>query len=314
MRKGITKFDRNGQTGVKQGLCDGIEAEYCPNSLARDYGEGAHPFFGLVLHDAEDDCILRTVRSIKAAIGAEGLDLRVCCAHGVENEIEKMETLLSHGAAGLFFIPKQFTKDHAEFIRGLEAPAIVIFHKTDSEGIPCVAFDHYKLAKEATMRLIELNHRELAFIGGPLNDSNASERQKGFLDALQESGQREDYDLIRNGNGQAEDGYTQMESILEAKKKISAVITDNDELALGAIQCLKDYGIEVPDAVSVFSLNNGEKAENAEVPISGVECSYSALGQAAADLLLNLSASKDYPFEKQTIPYTIHLRKSVAKV
>ena len=96
-------------------------------------------------------------------------------------------------------------------------------------------------------------------------------------------------------------------------KKITAIVAVNDGMAIGAMNCLLDADVKIPEDISVLALDDTVLAKASRLKLSGVQYSYTALGEEGASLLLKQIESEEFRFEKIIIPYTIHLRESTTR-
>ncbi|WP_027417073.1 LacI family DNA-binding transcriptional regulator [Aneurinibacillus terranovensis] len=291
------------------------ETGYRPNVLARELAEKKTHLVGMIVHSMIGEGLPRTINGVNDVLQQHDFNLLISCSNGsFESEMKHFEIFRSKRVEGILFATREFKKEHSKIIKKLPIPVVVLLQKTSQEKIPYVAFDNYRFAKEATKRLFELGHSKFAFIGGPVNATNAIERQQGFVHALLESGLEVEEALIKNGDYTIEDGYWKMESLLSEKKELTAVVAVNDGMAIGAINCLQDHGVNVPDEISVLGLDDTVLAKALRLKLSGVHYSYTDLGKVGAEILLKQIESNELKFEKHLIPYTIHLRESVARV
>ncbi|WP_332692818.1 LacI family DNA-binding transcriptional regulator [Halalkalibacter lacteus] len=289
------------------------ETGYYPNVLARELAEKKTHLIGLIVHNMTGEGIPRTINGVNEVLEENQYNLLIACTNGnIESEMKHFEIFRSKRVEGILFATREFKEEHRDLIKKLPIPVVVLLQRTDQEQISYVAFDNYTFAKEATNKLISLGHKKIAFIGGPVTSVNANERQQGFMDALKENQLKVDNDLNRNGDFTIENGYCQMQEILSFNRDITAVIAVNDGMAIGAINCLQDHDIVVPEKVSVLGLDDTVLAKASRLKLSGVRYSYTDLGKKGAELILQQVESTEPFFEERLIPYTIYLRESVS--
>lgn len=289
------------------------ETGYYPNILARELAEKKTSLIGMIVHNMTGEGMPRAINGVSEVLIKRGYNLLIACTNGVfENEQKHFEIFRSKRVDGIIFATDKFLTAHEKMIKKLPIPVLSLLQVTEKENIPFVSFDNYRFAKEATQKLIELGHSKICFIGGPESSVNGLERFRGFTDALKEAGIKINKDLIINGNFHVEDSYHKMKVILDRNRDFTAVITINDGMAIGAINCLEKHNILVPDQVSVLGLDLTVLASTSRLKLSGVHYSYKTLGKKGAEILLNLIESEDTLFDKYIVPYDIYLRESVS--
>lgn len=137
-------------------------------------------------------------------------------------------------------------------------------------GIPSVDIDHEAAAFDAVTKLIQEGHRSIAMISGTLQDpANGYARYQGYKRALEQAGLpfREDY--VRVGNYKYESGIEEMQYFLNLPERPTAVFSATDEMAIGAIHCIQDAGLSVPEDVSVISVDNSRIVDGASASDDG---------------------------------------------
>lgn len=289
------------------------ETGYHPNILARELAEKKTYLVGMIVHDMTGEGMPRAINGVNSVLEKAGYNLLIACTNAsFENEQKQFEIFRSKRVEGIIFATNEFRNEHAEIIKKLPIPVISLLQDTEKANIPYVAFDNYQFAKDATQKLIDLGHSKIGFIGGPESSVNGLERFRGFIEALKESGVTVNEDLIVSGNFHIEDGYNKMKTILGQTRDFTAVLAVNDGMAIGAINCLQDHSIPVPEQVSVLALDDTVLAKASRIKLSGVHYSYTQLGEEGAKILLHMVENHKFAFEKCIVPYQINLRESVA--
>jgi DNA-binding LacI/PurR family transcriptional regulator len=109
----------------------------------------------------------------------------------------------------------------------------------------------------ATKQLLSLGRRRIAFIGDRSNSyPEFKDRHLGYVDALAAAGVSLDKNLEAPAVNQEASGHQAMQSILDAGESFDAVFAASDLIAIGAIKCLKQAGIHVPEDVSVVGFDD----------------------------------------------------------
>jgi len=106
-----------------------------------------------------------------------------------------------------------------------------------------------------TRHLIDAGHERIAYISGPLHLSTAKGRLKGFRECLEMAGFTEE-PLILHGDFQYDTGYSYAREIVDMEKGITCIYCSNDLMALGAMKCLFDLGLRVPEHIAVAGFDD----------------------------------------------------------
>jgi DNA-binding LacI/PurR family transcriptional regulator len=88
------------------------------------------------------------------------------------------------------------------------------------------------------------------------------DRLEGFRDAVTAAGLRwDDTYVLALSRNDREEAHRALASALDAGVPVDLVLCTSDELALGALDALRDGGLAVPDQVSVTGWDDGPQAE-----------------------------------------------------
>ncbi|MDV2684082.1 LacI family DNA-binding transcriptional regulator [Alkalihalophilus lindianensis] len=288
------------------------ETGYRPNVLARELAEKKTHLIGMIVHSLTGEGLPRAINGVNQVLDENGYNLLIACSEGsFANEKKHFELFRLKRVDGIIFATRQFKPEHAEWIKKLPIPVVVLLQDTQEQEIPFVAFDNKRFAKEATKTLLEQGHQAVAYLGGPENSVNSAERKSGVEEALGEVGLQLDRELIGQGNYLIESGYNEMEKIIQKGKRFDSVIAVNDGMAIGALNCLQDHGFNIPNDVSVLGLDDTVLTQASRLKLSGVHYSYTDLGRQGADMLLRQIGQEEISFEKIMIPFEVKLRETV---
>jgi DNA-binding LacI/PurR family transcriptional regulator len=160
-------------------------------------------------------------------------------------------------------------------------PTIVIKAEPDAAW-HTTAVDQRSGAMLAVRHLIELGHRSIAHLGGPLDWYDAREREQGWRDALEQA----DLPVIpaSNGDWTSDHGYEFGRSFEIGD--VTAVFASNDQMALGLIHGLAERGIRVPEDLSVVGFDDLPDSRHFLPPLTTVRQDFHALGALALQLII----------------------------
>ncbi len=104
-------------------------------------------------------------------------------------------------------------------------------------------------------------------------------------------------------------GYAAMETLFKSGKLPRAIFCAYDYLAIGAIRCILDHGLSVPEDIAVIGRNNISEAEYLNPPLSSLSSRQEVVCKTAADTIIKLLNSEVVE-SKITIHSKLYLRKS----
>jgi len=164
-------------------------------------------------------------------------------------------------------------------------PVMLIDETAEVPGTGYVDNDSYSGSLEAARHLIALGHREIGYIACGPQTSNHRDRFLAYKAALAEAGIGFDPARIvseASGHGTMETGFDAMRRLLSCGVPLTAVMTTNDEFALGALSAARSAGIRVPEELSVVGFDDNEFAAFTDPPLTTVRHESEQAGYLAA--------------------------------
>ncbi len=192
-------------------------------------------------------------------------------------------------------------------------------------GIPLVFLDAYfaqpdfnfilinntQGAYMATKYLIRKCHTQPGYLRSSYWISNFEARADGFYKAIREAGMSTSHSIVHRLSPSQEGAYEDMKEVLQDTKPASCYFADNDLIAIGAIQALKEAGYRIPEDVSVVGFDDISAAEYVSPPLTTVEVPKTYLGECAVARLVQIIEGHILQPVKVEIFTRLILRKSV---
>lgn len=201
--------------------------------------------------------------------------------------------------AGVIFIGSDIQRPLVDGIRKHGVPVILVDNEFAKNGeyIDAVVIDNVMGAKEAVSHLISLGHRRIGYLGGPRQAPSLREREIGFREAMRQAGIDVDETLVvfdedPNRFGSPA-GVSLAEKVLLNPNPPTAIFTDNDAVAFGAITTAQRLGFAVPDQLSVVGFDDISLSSYASPPLTTVRVPKEQMGAMAASRLLDMIVRKN---------------------
>jgi LacI family transcriptional regulator, repressor for deo operon, udp, cdd, tsx, nupC, and nupG len=162
-------------------------------------------------------------------------------------------------------------------------------------GFPRVGIDDADGAATAVRHLLLLGHRDIAMISGDPDDAfgraTTSARRAGFEATLAEAGIPPAEDRVVSEPWGVTGGKRAMEQLLARRRLPTAVFAESDEMALGALQTLRQAGLAVPGRVSLIGFDDHEMAPAGD--LTTIAQPVRRQGELAAGRLLAVLAGRE---------------------
>ncbi|MYL62161.1 substrate-binding domain-containing protein [Bacillus hwajinpoensis] len=165
-------------------------------------------------------------------------------------------------------------------------PVVLTSDFIDGLNVPTVAIDNISSSREAVEHLLQLGHRRVGMITGPLNSLLSRDRLKGYRQALLANEIEIESVLIQEGDHSYDSGYNQMNKFLALDDQPTAIFAANDSMAMGAIKAVKDQGHRVPEDVAVVGFDNIQFSEIFEPALTTIAQPLIEMGKRSMELLL----------------------------
>lgn len=161
-------------------------------------------------------------------------------------------------------------------------PLIVVEGDLSGRGLS-VGVDQVDGARQATQHLIELGHRDIAHVAGPLNWTEAKGRCTGYEQAMRDAGlaPRQPWE----GDWTPARGY-EIGRELARKNDTTAVFVANDQMAIGVLHALAEARLSVPGDISVVGFDDIPEAGYLNPALTTIRQDFQAIGQRAIDLVI----------------------------
>jgi LacI family transcriptional regulator, galactose operon repressor len=177
------------------------------------------------------------------------------------------------------------------------APEYLLHH--DLSSVPVVFVDRYYRdvradtvcadnadgSFQAVRHLLDLGHRRIAIITGPLQLVNARLRLEGYKRALAADHIQVEDTLIREGKYDSESGLEQTQALLHLKNRPTAVFVSNAPMTIGCLRALRENNVRCPGEIALISFDDAEWFELSHPSVSGVAQNAYQLGAAAGKIL-----------------------------
>lgn len=273
------------------------EMGYTRSPLASGLRTGRSFTIGVIIPDLSNPMFPPIVRGIERTLEAEGyIAILADSDNSQKSERAIFDSMKSRRIDGLILATAHIEDPIVEDCIEEQLPVVLVNRTIDTHDVSEVINNDELGIQLAVSHLIELGHKQIAFLGGPQNTSTGRDRYRAFRN-LADNGQFElDPDLCASCTAFTEAaGHTSMLGILDCNKPFSAVVAANDLLALGCYDALEERGMSCPGDVSVTGFNNMPFVDRFSPPLTSLHIPHDELGVRAANLLLAEIRDSDAP-------------------
>lgn len=259
------------------------ELGYRPNGVARDLKRKVKTgIICMFVDDLGGPFYSEVLRGVQEVAICNNYNL-IACSHRMTEKF-----LSERRVDGAIVLSPNIPDDILLKTAGPQFPIVVMDRELECEHIYNVLIDNFNGAFQAVKYLIDLGHRKIAYISGPLVSYDNKKRLEGYKQALEENDIKFNPNLIIQGRFTEEGGYEAMKLFLlnsNITNQIDAIFSGNDEMAIGAIRALSEKGIRVPEDISIVGYDDIRLASYIQPPLTTVSHYKYEWGTMAASLV-----------------------------
>ena len=177
-------------------------------------------------------------------------------------------------------------------------PIAVINNQNEHLNVDAVELDNSKLGRIMARHLLDLGHKQVAYIAPPLTvrQKQRSKRVEGFLKEFQEAGLGDNV-VIKAADEQIDKdlpgidseyriGYDLTRELLRERTDLTAIVGLNDMIAFGILDALYEEKYKVPGDMSVMGCDNTLFARMHHIALTTVEHFVIHKGRDACDIIM----------------------------
>ena len=174
-------------------------------------------------------------------------------------------------------------------LQSLRVPLVLVENHILNQKIPAVLGDNFVAGYTIMRYVIDCGHKAIAILKGPTKYSSLVHRLLGMYAAVGEAGLVIPREWMpKPVSGHPHKGYMQMLEILRLPQRPTAVVAISDKTALGAMEAIKEYGLRIPDDISIVSIDDISESAYTRPPLTTMRIPKYEMGVVAFNKLHRL--------------------------
>lgn len=289
-----------------------LDLRYVPHAAARNLASRKTRLVGLLLNNLHNDFFIALLNGIEPVVRKKEHNLIIATYH-FDSRNAMPPPVGPHNTDGMLVFSDGLTDEDLLALHSTGFP-IVLVHRLPPNGIniPSVTIENTKVTAELINHLITGHgRRRILFLRGPAKQEDSDLRELGYRSALAANGIQVDESLFLHGEFERDFAYQAMNEFIDqnGRNAFDAVFTGDDDAAIGVLKSLREYGIRVPDDVSVAGFDDLGFAQFLNPPLTTVSAPTALIGQAATERLFGLLENRQTD-EVTIMPANIIYRRS----
>jgi len=186
-----------------------------------------------------------------------------------------------------------------ELLKQNSTPVFLLNCYSDDLSFPAVIPSEIAAGHKATLELVKAGHTRIGVVTGEIFMECASGRLRGYRNALADADLPFDEELIIEGNWLPSSGYDATLKLMSLNSPPTAIFCQNDRMAIGCYEALKESGLHIPQDVSVIGFDDDETARHLSPPLTTMNLADRAMGRWVIDQLFHGRGGNDrHPLTK----------------
>ncbi|PUA28019.1 MAG: LacI family transcriptional regulator [Cellvibrio sp. 79] len=284
------------------------EVGYRPNMLARNFRSARAYAVVVLVPDIANPFYSLFIRALEDRAHQKGYAVLLGDTRGTpERELEYIRRVETRLADGIVQLRPSSEKSQNNI--PADVPCVNACGCEYTTG-PAIRIDNRGAAKSMVNYLISLGHKRIGVISGLKDNPHAIDRLEGYKEAIAEAGIPFEKDLIAEGDFTMWSGLNAAFQFCNMKNRPTAIFSMNDEMAIGAMQTLKNQGIRIPEDISVTGFDDIAYAKYSDPSLTTISQPAEEMGKMAMDMLLKVIEGEPLSQRECVLPTEFIIRKS----
>ena len=288
------------------------ELGYQVNPIARSLKTSRSETVGVLVPDITNPLFPPIVRGIEDELAASGYTALTANTDNDPTRTASNFAVMQARQVDGFIVATALREDPLlEDAAARGVPMVLVNRTTEHVEVSAVSGDDASGVARTVDHLVELGHRDIAHIAGPLDVSTGVLREQAFRTAMRRHGLSEDRIVVATAYSEPA-GRTAMLQLLAEERPPTAVVAGNDLLAIGCYDALEESGLSCPEDISVAGFNDMPFVAHLRPPLTSVHVPQYELGVEAARLLLDRLGGRTATPRVVMLPVSLVIRGSTA--
>jgi len=291
------------------------ELAYRPNSIAQSLASSCSNSIGVMVSELNGPFFGQMMAGIEKELREAGKHVIITTGQSNEDEEKKgIEFLLSRNCDALIVHIEALSDEYLRELNKSDTPVYFISRTIEGLQENCINLNNELGGYLATQVIIEQGHKQIAYIAGPQFKTDSQDRLLGHKRALKENNIVFNPALYFEGDFKYTGGRNGIKSLLKNKTIFSALVCASDEMASGAMTFAREYGIELPEELSIVGFDNIIFSQHLYPKLTTVDYPVFEMGQMAAKLVLKNVYHQNKIHIKHFFEPTLITRDSVRSI
>ncbi|MGI5118617.1 LacI family DNA-binding transcriptional regulator [Marinactinospora thermotolerans] len=298
---GAVSYALNGRPGVSAPtrariLAIAAEMGWAPSTAARALSEGRVGAIGLIVDRPAqvlgvEPFFMQLISGVQSELALSGTALLFQVCEDIETEIATYRRWSAERRVdGVLLLDLRVDDVRVSAVTELGLPAIVVGGPEGAGGLACLYSDDGAAMREVVQYLRALGHRRIVRVAGPAEFAHTASRSAAFVAAAEEFGV-ETAEIVHT-DYTGEGGTTATRRLLAARERPTALVYDNDLMAVAGLGVAQEMGVAVPADLSVVAWDDSVLCRLVRPALTAVGRDVAEHGRRAARMIIEAVAGR----------------------
>jgi len=281
---------------VKRRVRASAEAlNYHPNVFAQSLVRRRSHLIGLVYEKPSASYVVELQMGVLERLQGERYRLIVIPVQSVHDNASEIVGLLRSAALdGVVLAPP--ASDHPLILRQLAEAGIFFSRIAPSRQLQLgcsTLIDDVAGAQAVAAHILALGHRDIGIVKGDPGHAATDARLIGYGHALRDFGCEMRLDWIDTGFFTFDGGLAAGRRLLAREDRPTAILAQNDEMAVGVMLAARELGLSIPGDLSIAGFDDAEASRIVWPRLTTVRQPIFEMAVAATDMLIDQLEGRD---------------------
>lgn len=294
--KGAVSYALNNQPGVSEATRARVlkvaeELEWVPNRAARQLSAARSETFGLVLARtaktlSEEPFYMGFVGGVESVLSEKSYALALQVVPSLDEEMATYRKWAAERRVdGVLVVDLRVDDPRIPLLRKLDLPAVLVGDPAMADGMTCVWTDGTTAMEAAVGHVAELGHREIARVAGPPEHGHVWIRDQAFAAASHRLGLAA---RVVHTDFSGEAGAAATRELMANDSRPTAIIYDNDLMAVAGLSVVNGLGLKSPDDVTMVAWDDSTLCRLTHPTLTAMSHNIVAYGAEVTQRLFDL--------------------------
>lgn len=264
--------------------------QYTPSPLARSMRTGKTNTIAVIAPDISNPFYVEVYNSIRESSVASGYtpilyttgdDIETLKAYLLDISLRMIDGII------LCFVEENELIENMISEMQSKIPIVSLSWDINNTRFNYVSVDVFDGVFKSTNHLIDLGHKSIAYIGGMDKNTISKEKHSGYMKAMKNADLEINPEFVYRGDFNLKTGYYAAKKYDMCPSRPTAIVAENDILALGSMKYFLQRGIKVPEDIAIIGFDNIALSRMYEPPLSTISLPIPQMGEEALKLLLS---------------------------